>query len=136
MVKRPLYVDLPITVMTYDIDFMGIVSNISYVRWLEDLRLHFLDVHYPLQKLVSEFIVPILTKTHIEYKRSIRMYDQVVGSIWMVKFDSSGWVANMEFLVNGKIAATAEQGGVFINISTMKPANPPEGLQKKFDEDL
>jgi acyl-CoA thioesterase FadM len=64
------------------------------------------------------------------------MYDQVVGSIWMVKFDSSGWVANMEFLVNGKIAATAEQGGVFINISTMKPANPPEGLQKKFDEDL
>lgn len=136
MVKRPLYVDLPITVMTYDIDFMGIVSNISYVRWLEDLRLHFLDVHYPLQKLVSEFTVPILTKTHIEYKRSIRMYDQVVGSIWMVKFDSSGWVANMEFLVNGKIAATAEQGGVFINISTMKPANPPEGLQKKFDEDL
>lgn len=76
MVKRPLYVDLPITVMTYDIDFMGIVSNISYVRWLEDLRLHFLDVHYPLQKLVSEFIVPILTKTHIEYKRSIRMYDR------------------------------------------------------------
>ena len=25
-------------VMTYDIDFAGIVSNISYIRWLEDLR--------------------------------------------------------------------------------------------------
>lgn len=136
MQKRRLYVELPITVKTYDIDFMGIVSNISYVRWLEDLRLHVLDIHYPLQKLVSELIVPILTQTHIEYRRPIRMHDQVIGSIWMEKFDSSAWVANMEFSVNGKIAAAASQGGVFINISTMKPADPPEGLQKKFDEDL
>jgi len=133
--QRPLQVDLPITVKTYDIDFMGIVSNISYVRWLEDLRLHFLEVHYPLQKLISELIVPIITQTHIEYKRPIRMHDQVNGSIWMEKFDSSGWVANVEFMVNGKIAATANQGGVFINIGTMKPANPPEGLQKKYDEE-
>jgi acyl-CoA thioester hydrolase len=113
---------------------MGIVSNISYVRWLEDLRLHLLEIHYPLQKLISELVVPILTQTHIEFKRPIRMHDQVSGSIWMAKFDSSGWLANMEFTVNGKLASTASQGGVFINIGTMKPSNPPEGLQKKFDE--
>jgi acyl-CoA thioester hydrolase len=124
--QRPLYVDLPITVKTYDIDFMGIVSNITYVRWMEDLRLRFLEVHYPLQKLISELIVPIITQTH----------DQVTGSIWMEKFDSSGWMANVEFMVNGKHAATAKQGGVFLNLGTMKPANPPEGLQKKYDEAL
>ena len=128
MQQRPLQVDLPITVKTYDIDFMGIVSNISYVRWLEDLRLHFLEVHYSLQKLMSELVVPILTQTHIEYKRPIRMHDQIKGSIWMEKFDSSGWVANMEFMVNGKLASTENQGGIFINIGTMKPSNPPEGL--------
>ena len=134
--QRLLQVDLPITVKTYDIDFLGIVSNISYVRWMEDLRLHFLEVHYPLQKLVAELTVPILTQTHIEYKRPIRMHDPVNGTLWMEKFDSSGWVANAEFIVNGKIAATANQGGVFINIGTMKPANPPEGLQNKYDEEL
>lgn len=134
--QRRLQVDLPITVKTYDIDFLGIVSNISYVRWMEDLRLHFLEVHYPLQKLVAELTVPILTQTHIEYKRPIRMHDPVNGTLWMEKFDSSGWVANAEFIVNGKIAATANQGGVFINIGTMKPANPPEGLQNKYDEEL
>ena len=32
--QRPLHVELPITVKTYDIDFLGIVSNIAYVRWL------------------------------------------------------------------------------------------------------
>ena len=134
--KRTLNIDLPITVKTYDIDFMGIVSNISYIRWMEDLRLQFLEVHYPLQKLVSEFIVPILSHTHLDYKRPIRMHDQVIGSIWMEKFDSSGWIANMEFTVNGKLTATGAQGGVFINIGTMKPANPPEGMQKLYDEAL
>ena len=134
--KRTLNIDLPITVKTYDIDFMGIVSNISYIRWMEDLRLQFLEVHYPLRKLMSELIVPILSHTHLDYKRPIRMHDQVIGSIWMEKFDSSGWIANMEFTANDKLAATGAQGGVFINIGTMKPANPPEGLQKIYDEAL
>jgi acyl-CoA thioester hydrolase len=134
--KRTLNIDLPITVKTYDIDFMGIVSNISYIRWMEDLRLQFLEIHYPLQKLMSELIVPVLSHTHLDYKRPIRMHDQVIGSIWMDKFDSSGWIANMEFTVKGKLAATGAQGGVFINIATMKPANPPEGIQKIYDEAL
>ena len=134
--KRTLNIDLPITVKTYDIDFMGIVSNISYVRWMEDLRLQFLDIHYPLQKLIAELIVPIVSHTHLDYKRPIKMHDQVIGSIWMEKFDSSGWIANMEFTVNGKLAATAAQGGVFINLGTMKRADPPEGLQNKYDEEL
>jgi acyl-CoA thioester hydrolase len=134
--KRTLNIDLPITVKTYDIDFMGIVSNISYIRWMEDLRLQFLKIHYPLRKLMSELIVPILSHTHLDYKRPVRMHDQVMGSIWMEKFDSSGWIANMEFTANGKLAATGAQGGVFINIGTMKPANPPEGMQKIYDEAL
>lgn len=132
--KRPLNVDLHITVKTYDIDFMGIVSNITYVRWMEDLRLLLLESHYPLQKLMSELIVPIITQTQIEYKRPIRMHDQVIGSIWMEKFDSSGWMADMEFVINGKHAALAKQGGVFLNLATMKPSNPPEALQKKYDD--
>ena len=136
MQRRTLNIDLPITVKTYDIDFMGIVSNISYVRWMEDLRLHFLEVHYPLQKLMAELIVPILSHMHIDYKRPIRMHDEVMGSIWMEKFDSSGWVANIEFTVNGKLAATAAQNGVFINIGTMKRADPPDGMKKKYDEAL
>lgn len=134
--KRTLQVDLSITVKTYDIDFLGIVSNITYIRWMEDLRLHLLEVHYPLQKLLSELVVPVLTQTHIEYRRPVRMHDQVVGSLWMEKFDSSGWVANAEFMVNGKLGAVASQSGMFINVGTMKPANPPEGLQKKFDEEI
>jgi len=97
--------------------------------------------------VVQGFGADHLQKTHfgidcaLHYPDTYRVqarfewHDQVNGSIWMEKFDSSGWMANMEFMVNGKLAAMANQGGVFINIGTMKPANPPEGLQKKYDEE-
>ncbi len=133
---RTLNLDMPITVKTYDIDFMGIVSNITYIRWMEDLRLKFLEVHYSLQKLMAEMIVPILTHTNIDYKKPLRLNDEVVGSIWMEKYDSSGWVANMEFTINGKVAATGAQSGVFINVATMKRSDPPEGMKKKYEEAL
>lgn len=134
--ERTLNLDMPITVKTYDIDFMGIVSNIAYIRWMEDLRLKFLEVHYSLQKLMEDMIVPILTHTDIDYKKPLRMHDEVTGSIWMEKYDSSGWVANMEFTVNDKVAAAGAQSGVFINIATMKRSDPPEGMKKKYEQAL
>ena len=37
MNQKPLEVSLNLPIKTYDIDFAGIVSNIVYIRWLEDL---------------------------------------------------------------------------------------------------
>ncbi len=52
--QRPLEVELVLPVKTYDIDFAGIVSNIVYIRWLEDLRLEILDAYLPLQKMLED----------------------------------------------------------------------------------
>jgi acyl-CoA thioester hydrolase len=37
--KRCLEIEMPIRVRTYDIDSAGHVSNIVYLRWMEDMRL-------------------------------------------------------------------------------------------------
>jgi acyl-CoA thioester hydrolase len=42
MKQKPFEVALDLPIKTYDIDFAGIVSNIVYIRWLEDLRLKIL----------------------------------------------------------------------------------------------
>ncbi len=34
MTQKPLLIEMPIKINFYDIDAMGIVSNIVYVRWL------------------------------------------------------------------------------------------------------
>lgn len=35
--KRKMYVEKPIRVMSYDTDYMQIVNNTVYGRWFEDL---------------------------------------------------------------------------------------------------
>jgi hypothetical protein len=48
------YYEQPLPIRTYDIDFAGIVSNIVFIRWLEDLRLGLLDQVYPLTQALAE----------------------------------------------------------------------------------
>jgi hypothetical protein len=63
-VLQPEYgVELQFKVQTYDIDFAGIVSNQVYIRWLEDLRLEFLDTYAPLDRLLADGLVPVLVST-------------------------------------------------------------------------
>jgi acyl-CoA thioester hydrolase len=40
--SQMMLVELELPIRTYDIDFAGIVSNIVYIRWLEDLRIQML----------------------------------------------------------------------------------------------
>ena len=46
MKLKPLEISLDLPIKTYDIDFAGIVSNIVYIRWLEDLRLKMFEHHF------------------------------------------------------------------------------------------
>lgn len=95
---RPLEVVLEIPVKTYDIDFMGIVSNIVYIRWLEDLRLKFLDEHWQLNQQIEQGYAPVLAGTEIEYKRPIKIIDQVIGRLWLSNLGRLKWTVQAEIL--------------------------------------
>jgi acyl-CoA thioester hydrolase len=69
--------DLP--VKTYDIDFAGVVSNIVFVRWLEDLRLTMMDEAYPIARALAEDVAPILLETRIAYVRPVTISDALKG---------------------------------------------------------
>jgi acyl-CoA thioester hydrolase len=58
--KRHLLITKDLDVTSYDIDFASIVSNISYIRWLEDLRLAWLKKYFSLTKQMDAGFIPIL----------------------------------------------------------------------------
>ena len=72
---RPLLIEKQLKVNGYDIDVMGIVSNIVYVRWFEDLRYRFLDTFCPFEELLARNQSPILSRTEVEYKYPLTIYD-------------------------------------------------------------
>lgn len=74
-----LVAEREIEVNNYDIDAMGIVSNIVYIRWFEDLRTIFINEYMTFSEMMKQHISPILMKTEIEYKVPIMIHDKPVG---------------------------------------------------------
>jgi acyl-CoA thioester hydrolase len=130
----PLEVELKFTVKTYDVDFAGIVSNIVYIRWLEDLRLQMLETYYPLEQAVQAGLAPTLLRTHIEYRRPLRMFDEPAGRMWMSELGRAKGVLQAEFSLRGEVTAAAEQVYCFIDLRKMRAVPQPEAIRRRFAE--
>jgi acyl-CoA thioester hydrolase len=129
-------------VMTYDIDFAGIVSNISYIRWLEDLRNLFAEQALSIGDALHRGIAPALMRTEIDYLAPVRFPDTVTGRMWMVDQGRSKWVLAAEFQsqATGQVVARAKQIGVFVSLETLRPVRLPEEYRgndgRTIDEQL
>ena len=118
-------------VMTYDIDFAGIVSNISYIRWLEDLRNLFAEQALSLGEAVQRGIAPALMHTEIDYLAPVRFPDRVTGRMWLAESSRIRWVIAAEFQsqASGRLVARARQSGVFLALDSLRPVRLPQEYQ-------
>jgi acyl-CoA thioester hydrolase len=117
-------------IRTYDIDFAGIVSNIVFIRWLEDLRLGLMAISYPLLRALSEDVAPVLLETRIRYRRPVTIRDPLVGRMRVADLGRVRWRLAAEFAVGETIHAEAEQEGLFMRLSTRRPVAIPTPVRE------
>lgn len=129
---RRMLVELPFRVSTYDVDFVGIVHNAVYIRWLEDLRNKLLDEYFPLKAALERGIAPVLSRTEIDYRWPVRMFDRVVGRMWVPETKRAQWVVAAEIVTEDRVAATARQTGYFVEIESKRPIPLPEELKGRL----
>ncbi|MFN3385803.1 MAG: acyl-CoA thioesterase [Candidatus Thermochlorobacter sp.] len=125
---------MPIDIMPHDIDYAGVVSNITYVRWLEVLRVKMIESYLSVEAQLKMDISPVLLKTEIHYKKAVKFLDKLIGKMWISHATQLRWTASAEFLVEGKPVAHAEQLGIFIKLSTMRPVPIPAELMRVYHE--
>jgi acyl-CoA thioester hydrolase len=130
--RRLWPIRLPIEIKGYDIDAWGIVSNLVYVRWLEDLRTALLWSLIDWQQCYREGHGPVLTRTEIEYRRPLRLGDPVVGHMWVSGAGRSRWSVGAEFEVEGRVAAAARQEGYWVDLHRVRPVPLPAGLRARL----
>ena len=94
-------------VMTYDIDFAGVVSNIIYIRCLADLRNLFADQILPIGEALQRGIVPALSCTEIDYLLPITFPDRVEGAMWLSESGRAKFLLSAEFISQKTGMATA-----------------------------
>ncbi|MFH0882183.1 MAG: thioesterase family protein [bacterium] len=131
---RILSVTLEFVPKTYDIDASNHVSNISYIRWLEDLRLAWLDCYHPLKHEASSGVMPALLRTEIDYVRQIRLFEKVTGAMWVAPGGRLRFALHAEFTVDGELRARATQIGIWFRVEDSKPVRPPDELLRKIEE--
>src|SRR5690242_2030400 len=103
-------------VMTYDIDFAGVLNNVVYVRWLEDLRNMFAEQVLPIGEAFKRGIVPALGRTELDYLAPVRFPDKLEGRMGMLEHGRARFVLWAEFTSQaaGMVTARAKQTGVFV----------------------
>ncbi len=109
-------------VYTYQIDYVGHVSNIVYIQWMEIGRLKLLDaIDLPVKKLEETGIAPVLVETNIKYKKSLYVEEKVTIEVWISELQNVSAILQFRFYNgNGELVATGWQKGLFVNREKMK----------------
>jgi acyl-CoA thioester hydrolase len=131
--SRPLLVELPFVVKTYDVDYLSIAHNIVYIRWLEDLRLKLMADHLPLQELLSLNQSPVLERTEIVYRWPLRLFNKPVGRMWLSKLTRARWEVQAEIVLDDLVVATAAQSGYIVDLQALKPVRIPAVLRQAWE---
>ncbi|EEV80632.1 conserved hypothetical protein [Staphylococcus aureus A6224] len=124
-----LVAEKEIEVNGYDIDAMGVVSNIVYIRWFEDLRTAFINQHMNYSTMINQGISPILMKTEAEYKVPVTIHDKPVGRIYLVKASKMKWVFQFEIVSAYCVHCIGTQTGGFYRLSDKKITSVPQVFQ-------
>lgn len=128
-----MIVEMEIGIKAYDIDAMGIVSNIVYIRWFEDLRHLFLEKYFPYDEMIATNISPILIKTEIHYKVPLTIHDHPKGTCGIKNLGSSKWEMNFEIYSGNVIHCKGKQTGCFYSLEKKRPSLAPERLLEAYE---
>jgi acyl-CoA thioester hydrolase len=133
---KPLKVTQDIKVKGYDIDVMGIVSNIVYLKWFEDLRQELLERYYPFRTMFTNNRSPILARTEVEYLKPITIYDDPHGILWVSDLGKVRWTVKIEIICQEHVCCRGVQSGYFYDVVKKRPVRMPQELLKKYKEEL
>lgn len=132
---RIMLVKETLRVRGYDIDQVSMVSNIVYIRWFEDLRTGWLDVYFPIEEMLeTQKMAPILSKTEIEYKSPMTIFDKPVGHTWVTNLERSRWELSFEIRDENKLFCVGKQAGCFLDLERRRPSRAPQRILDQYHE--
>lgn len=132
MNEKPMLVQKSFHVNAYDIDVMGIVSNIVYIRWFEDLRFLLMDHFWNYQSMLKTGQSPILYETSAKYKRPVTIFDAPEGRLWVSSLTKSRWTVDIEISVEEKPVCCGRQTGYFYDLAKKRPVRIPTALLESW----
>lgn len=124
------FVKQKLQVNTFDIDIAGHLNNIVYVQWIEILRTKLFTDFFDFKNIVNSNKYPVVISTNIDYKKQIKLFDEVEASFWLDKTEKCFCYFKFEVKVNDILMAKALQKCVIIELGTNKIINPKDFVKE------
>lgn len=124
--------EIHVTVNPADIDRMGHVNNVVYVRWVQDAAVaHWKARATPIQQ---ENFLWVVMRHEIEYKRSAKPEDSIIARTWVGKATDLTFERHTEIIRAGdrKILALAKTIWCPVNPTTLKPTRVSPDVREAF----
>jgi acyl-CoA thioester hydrolase len=130
--KHSVTIELPI--MSFETDYVGIVNNTEFIRFLERVRYALSKKYgFSFKQVRDAKLWNVMAHVEINYVSPARFEDVMLGKGWVEKVGNSSLTLGYEFRLKGtkRLIADANQVLVFVN-EHLKPTPIPASIRKKL----
>jgi len=124
--------EIMIRVVDSDIDQLGHVNNVVYLRWVQDAAI----AHWTAgaTKEEQESILWVVTRHEIDYKRSAMRDDTILAKTWVGAAEKRSFerLTELRRKSDNKVLTNARTFWCPIDITTKRPISPTEEHYRRF----
>lgn len=126
------------TVRSTDLDFIGHVNNAKYLEYMEWARFDWIwQTGLTLEELQRRAVMPVVVSIHINYRKELRIHEQVVARTSAVKLGEKSFVLRHElFNQREELVADADVTMVMIDANTRRSTALPAELREALSAEL
>jgi acyl-CoA thioester hydrolase len=122
--------EMAIAVAPEDIDVMGHVNNVVYVRWVQDVAVAHWRAGATREQ--QNAIAWVVVRHEIDYKRPAMPGDTVVARTWVGTATAQTFERHTEILRNGKVLVRARTLWCPVDIGSGRPLRVPQQVRDQF----
>lgn len=124
---------IPINPTAADIDELGHVSNLVYLRWVQDVAMaHSRSVGWDWARYRALGAAFMVRRHEIDYVAQVALGDVLRAETWVDSWRPASCVRKTELVRDGKIVARAATTWALIGLASGRPQRIPDDLAALF----
>ena len=132
-VDKPSRFAMPITATTADIDELGHVSNLVYVRWVLDVAMgHSRSVGWDHPEYRALGAVFVVRRHEIDYVAQVRAGEVLVGETWVDQWRLASCIRKTELRRGDQVVVRAATTWAMMSLTSGRPIKISDELHALF----
>jgi acyl-CoA thioester hydrolase len=124
---------MPITAAPADIDELGHVSNLVYVRWILDVATaHSRALGWDHARYRALGAVFVVRRHEVDYAAQVRQGEALVGETWVDAWRPASCIRRTELRRGEQVVARGATTWAFISLASGRPQRIPDELRALF----